>query len=164
MKKIILIAVAVLGFAVTASAQNFAVGARLGSGFQAQAEYSYNGSNYFEGRFGMNWSNTAGILLTADFTALHNWNIFNMDWTPSFGKWFFDAGAGFSIGGRENLVNLGVAGCAKLGVKLNSIPLKLAIDFTPVFGPSILYFGSEYGAAFNKYNIANLGLSVVYNF
>ena len=46
-----------LGLAVTASAQNFGVGARIGSGFQAQAEYCYNGSSYIEGRFGMNWSN-----------------------------------------------------------------------------------------------------------
>ena len=165
MRKFILIAAMALGFAVTASAQDFSLGARIGSGFQAQAEYCYNGSNYIEGRFGMNWSNCAGQLLTADFTALHNWNICKMDWTPSFGQWFFDAGAGFSIGGRENLVNLGVAGCAKLGVKLNSLPLKLAVDFTPVIGPSIFYFkGLESGAAFNEYNLANLGLSVVYNF
>ena len=88
-----------------------------------------------------------------------------MDWTPSFGQWFFDAGAGLSIGGRENIVNLGVAGCAKLGVKLNSLPLKLAVDFTPVIGPSIIYLkGYGAGAAFNEYNLANLGLSVVYNF
>ena len=53
MKKILLIAAMVLGFAVAANAQSFRIGGRVGSGFQAQAEYLYNDSNYIEGRFGM---------------------------------------------------------------------------------------------------------------
>ena len=104
-------------------------------------------------------------LLTADFTVLHNWNVFNMDWTPSFGEWFFDAGVGLTVGGGARFVNLGVAGCAKLGVQLNDVPLRLAFDWTPAIGPAISYFpGGGAGAKFNKYGLANLGISCVYCF
>ena len=183
MKKIILIAAMVLGFAVAANAQGFRVGARLGSAFQAQAEYSYNGANYLEGRFGLAWY-IAGEP-TADFTILHNWNVCTMDWTPSVGQWFFDAGVGLTVGGRSykaesgfwngtdyetitvrgGYINLGVAACAKLGIQFNSAPVILALDFTPAFGPEIAYisgFGS--GANFAKYGLANLGISAVYCF
>lgn len=162
MKKIILITAMVLGFAVAANAQSFRVGGHLGSGLQAQAEYVYNGANYFEGRFGMAWYHGG---LTADFTALHNWNICTMDWTPSFGEWFFDAGAGLTVGGAANFVNLGVAGCAKLGVELNSVPLRLALDWTPAVGPAIVYVpGWGSAAGFNSYGLANLGVSCVFCF
>ena len=162
MKKIILIAAMVLGFAVAANAQGFRVGGRIGSGFQAQAEYCYNGANYFEGRLGMGWYN-AGVL-TADFTALHNWNVGTMDWTPSVGQWFFDAGAGLSVGGRSNIVTLGVAGCAKLGIEFNDAPIRLAVDWTPAFGPAITYIGADSHAKFNEYGLANFGISAVFCF
>lgn len=183
MKKIILIAAMVLGFAVAANAQGFRVGARLGSGFQAQAEYSYNGANYIEGRLGMGWYH--GGALTADFTALHNWNVCTMDWTPSVGQWFFDAGVGLTVGGnaykaealastggelvtvsaRGGVAYIGVAGCAKLGIQFNSAPVILALDFTPAFGPEIGYIsGMGAGARFARYGLANLGISAVYCF
>lgn len=183
MKKIILIAAMVLGFAVAADAQGFRLGARLGSGFQAQAEYSYNGANYFEGRLGLAWY-IAGEP-TADFTILHNWNVCTMDWTPSVGQWFFDAGVGLTVGGRAykseafaevggevstiavrgGYVNLGVAACAKLGIEFNNAPVRLSLDFTPAFGPEIAYIsGYGAGAGFAKYGLANLGISAVYCF
>lgn len=162
MKKIILIAAMVLGFAVAANAQGFRAGARIGSGFQAQAEYCYNGANYFEGRFGMGWYIPGQ--LTADFTALHNWNVKIMDWTPSVGQWFIDAGAGLSVGGRSNLVTLGVAGCAKLGIEFNDAPIRLAVDWTPAFGPAIAYIGADSAAKFNEYGLANFGISAVFCF
>ena len=162
MKKIILIAALALGFAVAASAQDFRVGARIGSGFQVQAEYVYSGNNYFEGRFGMGWYH--GGALTADFTVLHNWNVCNMDWTPSAGQWFFDAGAGLTVGGRGHFVNLGVAGCAKLGIEFNDAPVRLSVDFTPAFGPRIVYVKGASSAVFNEYGLANLGLSAVFSF
>lgn len=161
MKRIFLLAAMILGLSVAASAQDFRLGARIGSGFQAQAEYSYNGADYFEGRFGMAWYHGG---LTADFTALHNWNVCNMDWTPSAGQWFLDAGAGLTIGGREHFVNLGVAGCIKLGIEFDNVPCRLSLDYTPAFGPAILYFQGESGAVFNEYGVANLGLSAVFSF
>lgn len=162
MKKILVIAALMFGFAIAANAQSFRVGGRLGSGLQAQGEYVYNGSNYIEGRFGMGWYH-GGI--TADFTALHNWKVCTMDWTPSFGEWFFDAGAGLTVGGVAHFVNLGVAGCAKLGVEINSVPLRLALDWTPAVGPAIAYSpGLGAGAVFNPYGLANVGISCVYSF
>ena len=162
MKKIILIAAMVLGFAVAADAQGWRAGARVGSGFQAQGEWSYNGADYVEARFGMGWYHGG---LTADFTALHNWNICTMDWTPSVGQWFVDAGAGLTIGGRANFVNLGVAGCAKLGLEFNDAPIRLSLDWTPAFGPAIVYVpGWGSGAVFNEYGLANLVISAVFCF
>lgn len=162
MKKIFLVAVMVLGFAAAADAQDFRVGGRVGSGLQAQAEYCYDGSNYFEGRLGMGWYHLG--TLTADFTALHNWNIATMDWTPSAGLWFFDAGAGITIGGREHIVTLGAAGCAKVGIEFNDVPIRLSLDWTPAFGPAIIYSSAGSGAVFNEYGLANLGLSAVFRF
>ena len=162
MKKLLLITVLALGFALAANAQGFRAGGRIGSGFQAQAEYCYNGANYLEGRLGMGWYHNG--ILTADFTLLHNWNVGTMDWTPSAGQWFFDAGFGVTAGGRSNIVTLGVAGCAKLGIEFNDAPIRLAIDWTPAFGPAIAYVGQTSAAAFNEYGLANLGLSAVFCF
>ena len=163
MKKILLMAAMVLGFAVAADAQGWRLGARVGSGFQAQAEYSYNGSNYIEARFGMGWASLAGAL-SADFTALHNWNVCTMDWTPSAGKWFFDAGVGLNVGGREHYAYVGVAGMARLGFEFNSAPVSLSLDYTPVIGPGIGYGGGHSSAGFRDIGFANLGITCTYNF
>ncbi|MDE5706830.1 MAG: hypothetical protein K2H69_01445, partial [Alistipes sp.] len=75
MKKLLLtLALGLLAW--SASAQNWAVGARIGSGFQADGQYIFSNKNYVEARFGMYWANAGGTL-TADCTALNNWNIFN---------------------------------------------------------------------------------------
>ena len=161
MKKFLLLAVAVV-LATSAFAQDWSVGGRIGSGFQAVGQYGYNQNSYIEGRFGAGWLDHG---VTADFTALHNWKVCTMDWTPRAGEWFFDAGVGVTVGGRESLANVGVAGCAKLGIEFNDAPVRLSLDFTPAFGPLIVYapgYGSY--ARFNEYNIANLGLSAVFCF
>ena len=162
MKKLLIIAALSLGFAVAANAQDFRLGGRLGSGLQAQAEYCYNGADYIEGRLGMAWCHAGAI--TADFTVLHNWNITTMDWTPSAGMWFLDAGAGLTIGGKQNVVTLGAAGCAKIGIEFNDVPLRLSLDWTPAFGPVIGYVDGYSEAAFNEYGLANLGISAVFRF
>lgn len=82
MKKLIF-SLAVCLCALTASAQDrWAVGGRFGSGLQAQGEYHFMNDNYLEARFGMYYANP-GATVMADFTALYNWNICTMDWTPS---------------------------------------------------------------------------------
>ena len=162
MKKILL-TIAVCFCALTVSAQGWGVGARVGSGFQAQAEYTFNSENYVEGRFGMSWCN-GGAALMADFTALYQWNVCKMQWTPSAGEWFFDAGVGVGVGGREHYAYVGAAGCAKLGIKFNKAPVKLSLDWTPVVGPQIAYYKGASDAAFHEYGLANLGISAVYCF
>ena len=163
MKKLFLVMAAIFCVA-SASAQKWAVGGRVGSGLQAVGEYHYAEKPYVEARFGMQW--VAG--LAADFTALHNWNVCKMDWTPSAGKWYFDAGVGVNVGGVANVAYVGVAGMAKLGFQFNKLPLKLALDFTPSFGPIIGYARVENisftTAGFFTHGICNLGVSAVYCF
>lgn len=189
MKKIILtLAVAMCAATVSAqswidqatNASNWAAGVRVGSGFQVQAEYTFRNDNYFEGRFGMSWCNGGGTLM-ADFTALYNWHLCTMDWTPDVGKWFFDAGCGVVVGGRSHYAYFGLAGSAKFGIAFSGTPFKLAIDWTPYIGPGIAYGAKEpvmsgdpmnptitykkrSYSSFNEYGFANFGISCVYCF
>ena len=160
--------------ALTASAQDrWAVGGRFGSGLQAQGEYHFLNDNYLEARFGMYYANP-GATVMADFTALYNWNICTMDWTPSAGEWFFDAGCGINVGGREHYAYIGAAGCAKLGIRFKNAPVRLSLDWTPAFGAEIAYWDSQTiggykikggsTSNFNKYGLCNFGLSCVYCF
>ena len=104
----------------SASAQNWTVGGRIGSGFQAVGQYVFSNDNYVEARFGAYWANAGGTV-TADFSVLYNWNVCNMDWTPSAGRWFFDAGAGINVGGKGHYAYVGVAGSAKLGIAFKGL-------------------------------------------
>lgn len=160
MKKFLLTLVAVLCVS-GAFAQDWKVGGRLGSGFQAVGQYTLNNDNYVEGRFGAGWLDGA---VTADFTALYNWHIYDMDWTPSVGTWFFDAGVGLNIGGREHYAYLGVAGMARLGITFNDAPVSLSVDYTPVVGPEIGYGGGHSNATFRGMGFANFGITCTYNF
>ena len=144
-------------------ASKWAAGLRIGSGVQIQAEYRYSGENYFEARFGTYWANSGGTVM-ADFTLLHQWNVANMDWTPSAGQWFFDAGCGVNVGGREHYAYVGAAGSVKLGIKFNNAPIRLALDWTPSFGPHIAYWKGYSHAEFNEWALCNIGLSAVYCF
>jgi hypothetical protein len=172
MKKLaILIAVVVASASVsTLSAQEhkWEVGARVGSGFEAVGQYHLSDKNYLEGRLGMDY--IGGIV--ADFSALYNWRIATPDWTPS-GTWFFDAGAGLRIGGMANVARIGVQGQAKLGYTFEGIPLSLAFDFSPSFGPVIVYGIDDLGLTnngrnsaigFDRWAICSLGLSCTYAF
>lgn len=130
MKKILLVMAAMLCVATVSAQSKWAAGLRIGSGLQAQGEYTYADNRYVEARFGMGW--LSGV--TADFTALHNWNVCNWDWTPSVGKWYLDAGCGLNIGGRKQFMYGGVAGQVKFGIKFKKVPIRLSIDYTPVLG------------------------------
>ena len=174
MKKFLLALVAVLcvatvsaqksGFSKAVDAvasQKWSVGLRVGSGLQADAECFYAGDKYVEGRFGMQY--VSG--LQADFTVLHNWNVGNWNWTPKVGKWFLDAGVGANVGGSSHYAYVGVAGQVKFGLKFDAVPIRLALDFTPSFGPGIMYFKETgAGAWFNKWGLCNIGLSATYCF
>ena len=166
MKKFLLVVTALFCVATVASAQTIAsqkwtVGARIGSGFQAQAECFYSDNKYVEGRLGMSW-----VLggLSADFSVLHNWNICNMDWTPDAGTWFIDAGVGVNVGGVAHYATVGVTGQVKLGILFEDAPIRLAIDFSPVIGPGFLYNGRECAVGYNTMGLCNLGISATYCF
>ncbi len=160
MKKFLLSLVALLCVS-GAFAQDWKVGGRIGSGFQADAQYAYNGNDYLEARFGASWLD-GGV--TADFTVLHNWHILDMDWTPKAGTWFFDAGVGLNVGGREHYAYVGVAGMARLGFEFKKAPVSLSVDYTPVLGPEIGYWKGGSKAAFRGMGFANVGITCTYNF
>ena len=147
----------------SASAQNWTVGGRIGSGFQAVGQYVFSNDNYVEARFGAYWANAGGTV-TADFTALYNWNICNMDWTPSAGRWFFDAGAGINVGGKGHYAYVGVAGSAKLGIAFKGAPVRLSFDWSPAFGPGISYWDGGSYSEFNTRGLCNFGITCVYCF
>ena len=177
MKRFILILFAI-AITTSAFAQNFSVGARVGSGVEALGQYKLNDKNYIEARIGTSWANPPFMTirnvndilsehrsyLTADFTALFNWHILDMDWTPRGGIWFFDAGVGVNVGGRASYLYVGAAGMARLGFTFNNTPITLSVDWTPVFGPAIRFLEYVTEAVFNEYGLANVGISATYNF
>lgn len=138
MKKFFLVLVAVLCVAsVSAQKTKWAAGLRATYGVQAVGEYFYSSDKYAEARLGI----FGGAC--ADFTALHNWNCCNWDWTPSVGKWYLDAGVGLNLGGAKQVVFGGVAGQVKFGIKFNKVPIRLSVDYTPVVGVAGTYPNAE---------------------
>ena len=177
MKKLILILVAALSISAV-SAQEWAVGARLGSGAQAVAQLKFSNDNYLEARFGASWINPLVTIttvtnngyrvsesrVTADFSILYNWHIADMDWTPKAGRWFFDAGVGVNVGGKANFAYVGAAGMARLGIAFNDAPVSLSLDWTPAFGPRIAYAQGNSWCVFNDLALANFGVTCTYHF
>ena len=154
MKRVILtLSLSLLSFSLFA--KGWAVGGRVTAGVEAQVEYEFASKNYIEGRLGVGFMDGASL----DFTALYQWNVLNMDWTPTAGEWFFDAGTGISLGAQSNMY-IGATGCAKLGIKFKAAPVKLALDYSPSFG-SWLGKGND---GFRTDGLFNLGISCVYCF
>ena len=156
MKKFLLVLAAVCCVATVSAKKSvvetvkdskWSVGLRAGNGLQAQAEMFLNKTNYVELRFGLGTgANFQGLCIhsaSADFTALFNWNCKNWNWTPKFATWFLDAGCGFNIGGSDMVMYSGLAGQVKFGLKFKKVPIRLAIDYTPVFGIQH-HFGKYY--------------------
>lgn len=155
MKKFLLVAMVSL-FATSAFAQNWKVGARLGSSFQAVAMCDYSSECYLEGRVGL------GIIngLAADVSVLNNWHVAEMNWTPKAGIWNFDAGVGANAGFGPSWIYCGIQGLARLSFTFAKAPITLGIDWSPCIGPH--FSGDTMG--FNLYGFYNSGLTVTYNF
>lgn len=155
MKKILLVAAMVLGFATAAVAQPRALGLRLGSG----AEISYQhtiGSNFIsvDGGLGLNVYN-GGVSVGA--TGIYNFMIAQPQWTDK-GDWGFYAGPGANIGigmGETSHFNLAAAGAVGLEYTF-WFPLQLSIDFRQHLGYSI--------GAGQFYAPSSVGLGVRYRF
>ena len=179
MKKILLVIAAVMLCASSVSAkskfvdaiasQKWSLGLRVGGGLQADAECFYGKNTYVEGRLGMSYIG----YLSADFQAFHNWNCCNWNWTPSVGKWYLDAGVGINLGGRAHWAYGGVAGQVKFGLKFKKVPIRLAVDYSPVLGVCGWYYGKNVdlgdsepirGAGFYTNGFANFGVSATYCF
>ena len=139
MKKIILLAAMVLGFAVAASAQPRALGARLGNG--AEVSYQHQlGANFLEvdGGLGLGFDGTFNV----GATGIYNFMIAQPAWT-SRGEWGFYAGPGAAVGmniiGENSYFHLAAAGMVGLEYTF-WFPLQLSFDLRPTLG-----YGFNYG-------------------
>jgi hypothetical protein len=120
MKKIIMIAAMVLGFAIAASAQPKALGLRVGYG--AELSYQHNvGENFIEADLGLESFKNLGVAAT------YNFNI------TEFGQGFkFYAGPGIGLGMGETL-SVGIAGQAGIEYNFAEAPVQLSLDVRPYF-------------------------------
>lgn len=136
MKKIILIAAAVLGFALAASAQPRAIGGRVGYGLEASYQHTIGGADFVEVNAGLFGYDSFGAAAT------YNFMIAQPEWT-SKGEWGFYAGPGASLNygwGISNLVtsSFNVAVMAQVGLEYTFwFPLQLSVDIRPMVGISI---------------------------
>lgn len=134
MKKALLILVAVMGFAFAASAQNSAIGLRLGYGNEISYQTAM-GSNRLELDLG-----------SLDALLYHyNWNFLSLtgtyQWTfglPVDGLgWYVGPGvmAGFYLSDYADSkgLNIGIGGIIGLDYKFAAIPLQLSIDARPMY-------------------------------
>lgn len=167
MKKVLL-TLAVLFCAFTASAQDgWTIGGRVGPGVQVVTSYHGFGKGakktfYLEGRFGVSICNQATVA-TADFTALAAWRVVEFG-NYKAGNFFTDFGCGVNVGGKANYCYVGPCGLARFGFKFTGAPVSLSVDWTPVFGAEIVYFGGFRNSRFYTYGLENFGITCTYNF
>ena len=128
MKKIILIAAMVLGFAVAAVAQPRAVGIRGGYGVEVTYQHTL-GANFVEANLGLNGFNALNVAAT------YNWMIAQPQWTDR-GEWGFYAGPGAALGfGFGAASHFNVAAVGQVGLEYTFwFPLQLSIDIRPQLG------------------------------
>ena len=134
MKKILVIAALMLGFAAAAVAQPRAVGLRLGYGAEVSYQHTL-GNNFIEADLGV-----LGFGANFNANAIYNFMIAQPQWTDR-GEWGFYAGPGVALGGggvKVNGVNYGYfnAGVAgQVGLEYTFwFPLQLSIDIRPQLG------------------------------
>ena len=152
MKKIILIAAMVLGFAVAATAQPRALGVRIGNGGEISYQHTL-GNNFLEVDGGLGIFN--GINIGA--TGIYNFMIAQPSWT-SRGTWGFYAGPGAGVGlalGDVNYFALSAAGMVGLEYTFD-FPLQLSIDLRDNIG---IGFGGH-----GLWNHPSVALGVRYRF
>lgn len=156
MKKILLVAAMVLGFAVAAVAQPRAIGVRLGNGGEISYQHTL-GTNFLEVDGGLGIDIYNGASLSVGATGIYNFMIAQPQWTDK-GDWGFYAGPGASLGlglGETSHFNLAAAGAVGLEYSF-WFPLQLSIDFRQQLGYSI--------GAGRFYAPSSIGLSVRYRF
>ena len=154
MKKIILIAAMVLGFAVAATAQPRALGVRIGNGGEISYQHTL-GNNFLEvdGGLGLGFDGVFNV----GATGIYNFMIAQPSWT-SRGTWGFYAGPGAGVGlalGYVNYFALSAAGMVGLEYTFD-FPLQLSLDFRQHIG---LGFGGN-----GIWYPSSVGLSIRYRF
>ena len=126
MKKILLVAAMVLGFAAAAAAQPRAVGVRGGLGFGVSYQHSL-GANFIDADVSL----AGGV----NVSGTYNWMLAQPQWTGR-GEWGVYAGPGAALGlgfGEASYMNVGVAG--EVGLEYTFwFPLQLSVDVRPELG------------------------------
>lgn len=150
MKKIIMIAALVLGFAVAASAQPRALGVRIGNGGEISYQHSL-GNNFLEvdGGLGLGFDGVFNV----GATGIYNFMI------AEFGNGFgFYAGPGAGVGlglGEANYFTLSAAGM--VGIEYTfSFPLQISLDFRQHVGIGF--------AGHGLWTPSSVGLGIRYSF
>ena len=155
MKKIILIAAMVLGFATAAIAQPRAFGLRGG---ELSYQHSF-GQNFLEVDGGVGFGLGTSGNLNVGATGIYNFMIAQPQWTDR-GEWGFYAGPGGTVGlGLDNdnnsFFNVSVAGMVGLEYTF-WFPLQLSVDFRQHIGAGF--------AGHGLYNLSSICLGVRYRF
>lgn len=128
MKKIIIAATLLLGFAAAAAAQPKSLGLRFALGAELSYQHNLDGANFVEANFGLN---TFENFKSANVSAVYNFMIAQPNWTDR-GEWGFYAGPGLAVGLDES-IRVGVAG--QVGLEYTFwFPLQLSIDIRPQLG------------------------------
>ncbi len=129
MKKIVLIAAMVLGFAVAASAQPRALGIRGGYGVDLSYQHTVGGANFIEADLGLESFANLNVAATYNFMI------------SEFGDGFgFYAGPGVALGAGKDIFCVGIAGQVGLEYTFN-FPLQLSLDLRPQLGLVGQHFG-----------------------
>ena len=150
MKKFFLVAAMVLGFAVAASAQPRALGAKFGWGLDLSYQHGF-GADFLEVDLGLNNFNALNV------AGVYNFMIAQPNWT-SRGTWGFYAGPGAGVGlalGDVNYFALSAAGMVGLEYTFD-FPLQISLDFRQHIG---LGFGGH-----GVWYPSSVGLSFRYRF
>ncbi len=133
MKKIILIAAMICGFAIAASAQPKALGLRFGYGAELSYQHNIGGADFIEADLGL------GEFKYFNAAVAYNFMIAQPSWTDR-GEWGFYAGPGVAIGAGPDIFNLGIAGQVGLEYTFH-FPLQLSVDLRPQLGVVNKAFG-----------------------
>lgn len=130
MKKIILVAALVLGFAAAAVAQPRAVGLRGGWGTELSYQHTMGDSNFIEADLGLFGFGSLNAVAT------YNWMLAQPNWTGK-GEWGVYAGPGAAVGLGFTSENpgLNVAVVGQVGLEYTFwFPLQLSVDLRPQIG------------------------------
>ena len=121
MKKIILVAAMVLGFAVAAAAQPRAIGVRGGLANGVSYQHTL-GANFVD-------ADVYFFAKGVHVSGTYNWTLMQPNWT-SRGDWGVYAGPGAGVGLGEGGVDLAVIG--QVGLEYTFwFPLQLSVDLRP---------------------------------
>ena len=140
MKRMILIAAMMLGLAFAATAQPRAIGARMGSGFEASYQHTVKGADFVETDLGLLFLSSA-----LNASAVYNFMIAQPAWTDR-GEWGFYAGPGAALGlGVIGNSGFNLAAAGQVGLEYTFwFPLQLSFDIRAQLGATFghgFYFG-----------------------